>query len=97
MASEIGRGQERTTIEVPRERLPWAEITESERLERLRTIIKREQQDRARVREEMGELREMVLNHRHGEDNTLLIPAGRRNNGGMCCEQENIKPGQEWF
>lgn len=88
---------ERPTIAVPRDLLPWSEITESERQERLRTIIKRQQEAHNRQSQEINELRELVLNHRHGADDTLLIPAGRRSGGGLCCEASNVKPGQEWF
>ena len=88
---------ERSAIAVPRERLPWSEITESERQERLRVIIKREQEARNRLSQEISELRELVLNHRHGADDTLLVPAGRRSGGGLSCEQASVKPGQEWF
>lgn len=88
----------KTEIEVPRERLPWAQITESERLERLRTIIKSDQRDRERLRGELREMRKMLMNHRHGADETLLIPASNSGgDSGMCCESANIKPGQEWF
>ena len=82
--------------EIPRERLPWAEITDAERVQRLREVIKRDQASVAALRREVGDLREILMQHRHGSDNALLVPAERRCHGQAELAQ-GCKPGQEWF
>ena len=84
--------------EVSRERLPWSQITDAERIERLREIAKREQREKAQLRQEIYALRNIVLYHRHGQDNELLIPAQQKHDGqGITCDLTNARPGQEWF
>ena len=81
--------------EIPRERMPWGEITDSERVQRLREVIKRDQRTTCALRREVGELREILMQHQHGVSG-LLVPAERRCNGQAEMEQ-GCKPGQEWF
>jgi hypothetical protein len=82
-------------IEIPRERMPWVEITDAERVQRLREVIKRDQNVTSAMRREVGELREILMQHQHGASG-LLVPAERRCHGQAELAQ-GCKPGQEWF
>lgn len=44
---------------------PWAEITDTEKIERQREIIKSTQRDIQRMREDINYLKEMITDHRH--------------------------------
>lgn len=79
--------------------MPWEELTDSQRIERLRYIIKQEQNQTGKLRQEINELRDLIRRHRHGDDHEVLTPAsmvGRGTVNGRCCESAgpNHKP---WF
>lgn len=82
--------------EIPRARLPWAEITDAERVQRLREVIKCDQASVAALRREVAELRDILMRHRHGSDNELLVPAERRCFGPHEPAQGCVQ-GQERF
>lgn len=83
--------------EVPRERLPWNEITDAERVQRLREIIKRDQMGAGVLRREIGELREIFMRHQHGANNAVLVSAERQSHYGQTEVASGCKLGQEWF
>ena len=82
-----------------RARMPWEEITETERIERLRYIIKQEQNRNGKLSQEISELRDLIRRHRHGDDHEVLVSANMVGRGTLnvgCCESAgpNHKP---WF
>lgn len=88
-----------TEEELERARMPWEEITDSERIERLRCIIKQDQNRIGKLSQEISELRDLIRRHRHGDDHEVLTPASMVGRGSLnagCCESAgpNHKP---WF
>lgn len=88
-----------TEEELERARMPWEEITDSERIERLRYIIRQDQNRIGKMQRELDELRDEIREHRHGNDDKVLLPASMRNRGYLnagCCKSAgpNHKP---WF
>ena len=82
-----------------RTRMPWEEITETERIERLRYIIKQEQNRNGELSQEISELRDLIRRHRHGDDHEVLVSANMVKSWTLragCCESAgpNHKP---WF
>ena len=82
-----------------RTRMPWEEITETERIERLRYIIKQEQNRNGELSQEISELRDLIRRHRHGDDHEVLVSANMVKRWTLkagCCESAgpNHKP---WF
>lgn len=87
------------TEEQKRERMPWEDISDSERIQRLRQVIKQDENRIGKLTRELDELREQMREHRHGNDEKVLLPASLHNRGYFntgCCESEgpNHKP---WF
>jgi len=84
------------TNEVSRARLPWSEITDAEKVERLRTVIKRGQEVAGRTYEKQQDIADTLETHRHGADGTVLVPA-RNHRDRPTCGSEQCQPGKEWF
>ena len=84
------------TKEVSRDRLPWSEITDAEKVERLRTVIKQGQEVAGRTHEKQQDIEDTLETHRHGVDGTVLVPA-RNNRCRPTCGSERCQPGKEWF
>jgi hypothetical protein len=82
--------------EVRRDRLPWCEITDTEKIERLRTVIKQGQEVAGRTYEKQQDIEDTLETHRHGADGMVLVPA-RNNRGRPTCGSERCPPGKEWF
>ena len=95
----MSEDNQKAAEEPKREMLPWEEIADAERIERLRYIIKQEQKQTGKLRQEISELRDLICRHRHGDDHEVLVSASMVNRGGLhggCCESAgpNHKP---WF
>lgn len=99
MGSENSLGYKTDTqVERPvnRERLPWCDITDAEKVERLRVILKRTQDAMGRMEERLYETEQITNKHQHGPDGSVLIRAGR-GVGRLTCGAEQCQPGKEWF
>ena len=82
--------------QVNRERLPWCDITDAEKVERLRMLLKRTQETIGRLEERLYESEYIVNQHQHGADGTVLVRAGR-DCGRPMCGAEQCQPDKEWF
>ncbi len=80
-------------------RMPWEELADDQRIERLRYIIKQEQNQTGKLRQETNKLRNLIRRHRHGDDHEVLVSAnmvgcGPLNSGYCKSAGPNHKP---WF
>ena len=83
--------------EVRRDRLPWAEISDIEKTERLREIVKRTQALNAELRRALWDLRETATQHEHGANGKPMVAAERIDRQAPTCGSERIAAGKEWF
>ena len=92
--------QESILAESSRKRLPWSEITDDERIERMREMIKGMSRSAQHSNEKLYGVERVINKHQHGATGEVLIPADNRYDnplGGICSGAENAIPGGEWF
>ena len=90
---------EQLNTEIPAERLPWSEITDAERIERLREIVKGMSRSAEHGNRKLCRVEDTVNKHQHGPAGEVLTPAQRHDNylGGICSGSEKAVLGGEWF
>ena len=82
--------------QINRGRLPWCDITDAEKVERLRVLLKCTQETINRLKERLYKSEQIANEHQHGADGAVLVRAGR-DYGGSSCPTEQCQPGKEWF
>ena len=82
--------------QINRERLPCCDITDAEKVERLRVLLKRTQKTIERLEERLYDSEQTANKHQHGADGAVLVRAGR-DYGRPMCGTEQCQPGKEWF
>ncbi len=77
-----------TTEEQKRASLPWDDITDAERILRLQYVVKQEQNRISKLQGDVYELRQMIREHRHGDDHKVLVPSYMMDNtlNSGCCK-----------
>lgn len=87
---------ETITPTTQRERLPWSEITDVEKLERIRTVLKETQNALGRTTERIVEPECIANRHQHAPDGSVMIRAENRYGHPMPCSPSCL-PGKEWI
>ena len=82
--------------QINRGRLPWCDITDAEKVERLRVLLKCTQETINRLKERLYKSEQIANEHQHGADGAVLVRAGR-DYGMPNCVTELCQPGKEWF
>ncbi len=87
-----------TTEEQKRASLPWDDITDAERILRLQYVVKQEQNRISKLQGDVYELRQMIHEHRHGDDHKVLVPSNMMGNArDPSCDTLVCGSDKPWF
>lgn len=94
--SIAGRGPDGGRIDnaLNRTLLPWEKLTDTERIERMRDVVKSLQREIRLIRVETNRTSDIARNHIHSSDGRVMVEPGYDNVGGSLCDP---KAEAGWF
>jgi hypothetical protein len=75
--TQEARGQQRGLSDKACREKYWSELTDAEKVERMREILKRSERRNEELQEMLHRLAPLVTGHQHGSDGRPVVPADR--------------------